>query len=388
MSNSGNSGLQAIAPVFPQAPDAAKNRWRISPGGGTTAYRGPVAASSRPSSAGPRGPADERIATTADLAGLRQVMADLLVPYRLRAADGGPLRASVRVARSGEVTVAVVVADAPVFVELDAMPENTYLVTISTAPGLVASVDGRAAEPGPHVVGPGQRMRVCWPAGTPVTVVRLARRLVERAWRGQGGDPGALPLRFAVPLSPAARRARVWQSLADAFVASQDSGLLSASTATSARFGALFAQTLVASQEPAAAARRPAAPTERTGAATADGVPAVPVPVRRAVHFCRAHAHEPVAVADIADAAGVSVRRLQAAFRSHLGTSPTEYLRQLRLEGVHRDLKSIAAGSNDETVTEAALRWGFTHLGRFSGIYRAEFGMLPSQTARKRPGGR
>ena len=33
-----------------------------------------------------------------------------------------------------------------------------------------------------------------------------------------------------------------------------------------------------------------------------------------------------------------------------------------------------------ETVTAIALRWGFTHLARFSGQYRARFGELPSQT--------
>ncbi len=33
-----------------------------------------------------------------------------------------------------------------------------------------------------------------------------------------------------------------------------------------------------------------------------------------------------------------------------------------------------------ENVTHIALRWGFTHLARFSGVYRARFGELPSQT--------
>jgi AraC-like DNA-binding protein len=31
-----------------------------------------------------------------------------------------------------------------------------------------------------------------------------------------------------------------------------------------------------------------------------------------------------------------------------------------------------------------AMRWGFTHLGRFAGAYRDRYGVTPSQTLRDR----
>jgi len=34
------------------------------------------------------------------------------------------------------------------------------------------------------------------------------------------------------------------------------------------------------------------------------------------------------------------------------------------------------------TVTDVALKWGFNHLGRFSGFYTRQFGEAPSETLR------
>jgi AraC-like DNA-binding protein len=37
------------------------------------------------------------------------------------------------------------------------------------------------------------------------------------------------------------------------------------------------------------------------------------------------------------------------------------------------------------SVSEVAYRWGFTHMGRFAGTYRARFGVTPSRTLHDRP---
>lgn len=108
---------------------------------------------------------------------------------------------------------------------------------------------------------------------------------------------------------------------------------------------------------------------------------ALPRPVRRAADILAARVGEQIAIPDIADEVGVSVRALQAGFRTHLGTTPSEYLRALRLRHAHADL--TAADPLTDTVSDIAVRWGFTHLGRFAATYRAEYGESPAVTLRR-----
>ena len=87
---------------------------------------------------------------------------------------------------------------------------------------------------------------------------------------------------------------------------------------------------------------------------------------------------QPVSLAEVADAAGVSVRSLNRAFVSHRGVSPMRFLRLRRLDAANRAL--LEAEPDGLTVTEVALRCGFSHLGRFACAYRECFGESPSET--------
>ncbi|GGQ77040.1 AraC family transcriptional regulator [Couchioplanes azureus] len=106
-----------------------------------------------------------------------------------------------------------------------------------------------------------------------------------------------------------------------------------------------------------------------------------PATVRRAVAYIDAHAADPVTAADIAAAAGVSVRALQAGFRRHLDTTPLGYQRRVRLERAHRDLQA-ADPTTGATVATVARRWGFTDMSRFAADYRTTYGQPPSRTLR------
>jgi transcriptional regulator GlxA family with amidase domain len=105
-----------------------------------------------------------------------------------------------------------------------------------------------------------------------------------------------------------------------------------------------------------------------------------PQTLRRAIAFIHDNAHRDIGLAEIAAAIGVTPRSVQYMFRRHLGATPLEYLRRVRLERAHRDL--LAADPTVDTVVEIAGRWGFGHPGRFSMAYKEAFGTPPSRTLR------
>lgn len=111
---------------------------------------------------------------------------------------------------------------------------------------------------------------------------------------------------------------------------------------------------------------------------------ALPAPrvVRSVVELIESAPQEPFTVTSLAMHAGISERSLQEAFRKQLGTSPMTYLRRRRLQQAHDELLRLdqAAGV---TVTDIALRHGFTHTGRFAAAYRQHFGESPSTTLRR-----
>lgn len=104
--------------------------------------------------------------------------------------------------------------------------------------------------------------------------------------------------------------------------------------------------------------------------------------VRLAREYMQAHAESVITVPDLCEAAHTSRRALQYAFEDLLQVSPITYLRCMRLNRARRDLLRQArqgAGAGGG-VGDVAARWGFWHLSRFAGDYRALFGELPSAT--------
>jgi transcriptional regulator GlxA family with amidase domain len=88
----------------------------------------------------------------------------------------------------------------------------------------------------------------------------------------------------------------------------------------------------------------------------------------------------PILVEDLARAAGVSGRALNALCHRHHGIPPMELLRNLRLDAARARLLTDASAS----ITDTALAFGFGHLGRFSAYYFSRFQELPRDTQRRR----
>jgi AraC-like DNA-binding protein len=87
----------------------------------------------------------------------------------------------------------------------------------------------------------------------------------------------------------------------------------------------------------------------------------------------------PWTASDMAEVAGVSIRRLQEGFRDYVGASPRECLTDIRLARARQDL---LGGADGFTVADIAMRWGLVHTGRFAAAYRRAYGESPSETLR------
>ena len=87
-----------------------------------------------------------------------------------------------------------------------------------------------------------------------------------------------------------------------------------------------------------------------------------------------------LSIESIARHCRISRKSLYNLLEKELGVTPSVYIRQLKLEMIYAELSQNLAIRN---VTEIALRYGFTNLGRFSAQYRDHIGELPSATLRR-----
>lgn len=102
--------------------------------------------------------------------------------------------------------------------------------------------------------------------------------------------------------------------------------------------------------------------------------------VEKCHHLAMAETLSAPSVMDLCQRLQVSRRTVQNSFRSVAETTPVNYLRSVRLNGVRRSLMSTHP--SELSIGDAASRWGFYHLSHFAAEYQELFGELPSQTRR------
>ncbi|MBP9182948.1 MAG: AraC family transcriptional regulator [Fuscovulum sp.] len=225
------------------------------------------------------------------------------------------------------------------------------------------STPDRAAILNPHLP-----TRMVWEEGTRQVLVQVSRQAMQDHLAAQIGGPSDRPLTFAGPLDltqgpgAALRRLVMW------LVAEADAGSPPIGPGLMARQieGSVLSGLLEAPHDHGAQlGRARAAPRPRH--------------LRLAEGFIEAHLDQPITLEEVAAAAGISPRGLQMAFRDWRGTTPLAFWRQARLARAHADLMAAPSGTR---VTEVALRWGFSHFGRFAEQYRDRYGLSPSDTLR------
>lgn len=97
-------------------------------------------------------------------------------------------------------------------------------------------------------------------------------------------------------------------------------------------------------------------------------------------HFLLDNITGELTIEDLAQHCRISRKSLYNLFERELKMTPSAYIRRLRLESVHHEL---ARNPGIRNITEVALKYGFTNLGRFAAQYREHIGELPSETLRR-----
>jgi len=96
--------------------------------------------------------------------------------------------------------------------------------------------------------------------------------------------------------------------------------------------------------------------------------------ITKAIDYIQEFSDRTIIPADIANYVGVSSRYLQKIFREEIGITPTQAIKERRLELAYEALKQC--GGNN-SVRDIALRYGFTNIGGFSGLIRQKYGRRP-----------
>jgi AraC-like DNA-binding protein len=228
------------------------------------------------------------------------------------------------------------------------------------------------------VTTPGLPLFMHWEAGSAQLILRIEIGAIESDLRALLGAAAPADFRAALGLDLAGANGVRWSAilqLLQAEIAQRDAGVVAAGAeARAASMRDLVVNSLLQLH-----------PNNAWERLRAQGAPAAAPYVRRAVDFVEANLEGPITTASLADAAGVSARSLQLGFARELGCSPSEYVREQRLDRARTLLLGLDPREG-HTVTTVALTVGFSHLGRFSRDYRHRFGEPPSATLR-RPAG-
>ncbi len=318
---------------------------------------------------------DHQIYATQSIGIAEQSGRPLLGPHQLAVGAGeeADFLASLHAVRFHDITMGYLDYVAATSVHSERLPADYLVMMPMNGQSRIINEQRRAEASSVTAVSPrpDTPMRMDWSTHSPHLVIRIDRDGLDRHLARLLGRPLDQLLVFDLALDMSPDSASRWNSAIQLLHTElfHDSSLLHQGLGTAPLEEFVMSALLFAhhSNYSASLARPEHTPGRRA--------------IRLARDYIEMHLSEPISVGDVADAVQVSVRSLEDGFRTELRTTPSAYLRDRRLERVRNDLAET--GPNDgRTVSDVAFRWGFNHLGRFAGYYRARFGESPSQTLR------
>jgi AraC-like DNA-binding protein len=102
----------------------------------------------------------------------------------------------------------------------------------------------------------------------------------------------------------------------------------------------------------------------------------------RLARYIDEHIKQDISAEQLSRYSHLSLRSLYLLFEKNAKMTPKQYIRQKKLEHVHATLTDPTRSAPN--VTAVALEYGFTHLGRFSELYKSTYGVLPSESMKAR----
>jgi AraC-like DNA-binding protein len=313
-----------------------------------------------------------KLVHTRDLAEAQALITDVYIPHDLRSRDGRPLDFTMSFLQSHKLTVGHLNYGADAELLVPAMLDCYHLnLTLGGATQVAQAGRSAATSAGRRGVlfGPQDPFSVRWSPEAVQYAIKLPRRSLEDHLAGLLNQPVDGPVRFALVFDMTAAAGRNLLSAVHFLRNELDrpGGLASSPLARDQLESFVMTQVLLAvPHEHRDRLLTPTAPAQRTR-------------VGRVIDLIDAHPDAPLSLPDLTRVAGVGARALQEGFRETVGMAPLAYVRKVRLDRVRAELQETAG---ERSVTDVALRWGFSHLGRFAGQYRAQFGEAPSETVR------
>ena len=99
--------------------------------------------------------------------------------------------------------------------------------------------------------------------------------------------------------------------------------------------------------------------------------------LKKLVDFIERNIRNNITMAQLCKIGGISQSSLQRLFLTQVGMTPYSYLQARRLDLARQHL---LRGDSNISIAEIAVNSGFNHMGRFSNLYRRQFGQLPSES--------
>lgn len=310
---------------------------------------------------------------TSDLEEARHYITDVYIPHDLETRDGRVLDFRLRYLASERLTVGHLVYGADAELLVPPM-RDCYHMNLTLYGQTMVSQRGRRASTEASrsgvLFGPTDSFTVRWSPDAVQYAVKLPRRSIETHLGKLIHRPVERPIGFDLGFdltSPAGQSLLSTVHFLRQELARPD-GIATMPAARDQLESLVLTQLLLTVPNNYAELLRTPEPPAKHGH------------VRRVVDLIEAHPERDLTLAELAHAAGTTARALQRGFKEVVGMSPTAYVRAVRLDRVHAELLSGA----EVSVTDVAMRWSFFHLGRFAQQYRERFGVLPSQTVRRR----